>query len=87
MLEGFLTYSILPLLTDEGVWAAPNPAPLTEAEVFPVFEKIAKSDAYERQHLTQPTMDGRLVVLMNGLVHSEPAEGTPWEDAPEVFER
>lgn len=83
----FLTYSILPILKPDGVWAAPNPAPLTAEEVIPIFELVAANPRYQRQHLTTATEDDQLVHLQNGVVHSEPVEGTPWEDSPKIFHR
>lgn len=83
----FLSYSILPILAADGIWIAPNLAPLTAEEIEPIFELVAQNPHYQRQHLTTATEDGKLVHLQNGVVHSEPVEGTPFEDAPKIFHR
>lgn len=85
--ENFLLNELLPLLASGGVWVAPNPAPLTATEVTEIFERVAVSEAYDNQHMTTATHDRKVVVLMNGIVHDEPIEGTPWENAPDIFER
>lgn len=87
ILEGWLIHSILPILAKDGVWAAPDPAPLTAAEVRPVFERIAKLDAYDRQQLETATLDGRVVSLVNGVVSEHGVKGTIWEGKSQVFER
>lgn len=85
--ENFLLNELLPLLAPGGVWVAPNPAPLNADEVVEILERVAKSEKYERQHMTTATHDRKVVVLMNGVTHVEPVEGTPFEDAADIFER
>jgi hypothetical protein len=87
ILETWLTESVLPLLSPHGVWAAPNPAPLTAEEVEEIFGRIAKNDAYEHQHLETATCDRMVVALEDGKVSSRSVAGTPWEDSPDIFER
>lgn len=85
--ENFLLNELLPLLTPGGVWVAPNPAPLTAAEVTEIFERVAMTEKYKAQHMTTATHDRQVVVLMNGVIHTEAIEGTPFENAAEIFER
>ena len=75
ILETFILNELFPYLAKDGVWVAPNPAPLTCDEVVAIFKRVAEHDNYRTQHLTTSTMDGRVVVLMNGVVHDESAEG------------
>lgn len=68
ILRDFLENFILPRITETGLWAAPDPAPLAADEVEQVFEEIAKLDDYKRQHFVTATDDGHIVHLLNGTV-------------------
>jgi hypothetical protein len=85
ILEDFILNELFPILAKDGVWVAPNPAPLTCEEVTAIFKRVAEHDSYDRQLLATATIDGRVVTLMNGIVHDErePVDGR----APHIFER
>lgn len=87
VLEGWLTHSILPMLAPDGHWGAPDPAPLTAAEIRPVFERIAKLDTYKSQSLETATFDHKVITLIDGVVSERGVEGTPWDGAEQKFER
>lgn len=66
--------NMLGLLKSDGVWVAPDPAPLTAREVADTFELAAADPRYQRQHFSTRTVDGQAVTLLNGLIdiHPEP---------------
>lgn len=68
ILRRYLTQDILPLLTSEGFWGAPDPAPLSSDEVIEVFEQVANHSSYENQRLEIATADGKRVSLNNGKI-------------------
>ena len=66
--------TILSSLSPHGVWAAPNPAPLTANEVEEVFKTVKKSHRYKKQTLMTLTSDSFVVSMKDGLLHREKAE-------------
>jgi hypothetical protein len=76
-LYAFLRDEILPILEHDGVWIAPNPAPLNAEEVEAVFEAAAGLAHYSRQQLITRTDDHMMVTLLNGIVTIEPEPEAP----------
>lgn len=82
-----LTEEVLPILKPTGLWAAPDPAPLTTAEIRPLLERVAEHPNYDGQKMTTATFDDEVVHLENGEITVEPVAGTPWEGKPQIFPR
>jgi hypothetical protein len=59
----FAVEQILPLLTPNGVWIAPDPAPLTNDEIGEVFTEIRKHARYQGQTLQVTSSEGAVIVL------------------------
>lgn len=76
-LYSFLRQQILPMLKDDGVWMAPDPAPLNAEEVSAIFESVAGLADYSRQQLITRTDDHKMVTLLNGIVTVEPEPEAP----------
>lgn len=87
IMEGYLIDAVLPLLTPDGVWAAPDPAPLRASEVRPVFEKIAANPRYKHQRFETATWDRKVVTLNDGAISEGDVEGTMWAHSHDRFER
>lgn len=75
-LYNWLEDQLLPLLTEDGVWLAPDPAPLPAEDVALIFQAVADGPNYKRQNLATRTNDHMIVTVYNGVVTTEP-EGKP----------
>lgn len=64
--------SIVEFIASDGVWVAPDRAPLNAREVSEAFERIAGDSRYSRQHFATRTVDGQVVTLLNGIITTEP---------------
>lgn len=64
----FVTTEVFNRIREDGYWAAPDPAPLTDKEVVIIFEEVARHPRYYRQHIETLTKDEKRVVLQNGVV-------------------
>lgn len=60
------------ILKQDGLWIAPDPAPLTAAEVREMFEDLRTDYRYSRQHFSTRTVDGMAVSMLNGVITTEP---------------
>lgn len=71
ILVHYVRDTVLPMLKDDGVWMAPDPAPLNGEDVERAFAAICQSPNYSRQHLSTRTQDGFLVTAYNGVITKE----------------
>lgn len=71
ILFDFVTNFVLPILASNGLWMAPDPAPLTAEETKIIFERITRHEAYEHQTLVMKTIDGKRVVVEDGKARTE----------------
>jgi hypothetical protein len=83
----WLTEALLPRLKPRGIYAAPDPAPLTTAEVRAIFERVAEHKSYKGQVLVMATLDEEVIDMQRGEINVKPVAGTPWEGKPQVFPR
>ena len=87
IMYGWLTERVLPTLSPKGIFAAPDPAPLTTEEVKAIFERVAQHKNYTGQLCATATLDEEVVQLQGGEITVKPVAGTPWEGKPQVFPR
>lgn len=66
VMHDWLVETILPILKPEGMWIAPDPAPLLASDIEGIFERIAAHRNYERQLLISDSLDGCTVMLRDG---------------------
>ncbi len=71
VLYDWLTEEVLPILNRDGVWRAPDKAPLTADETIPVLEAVMKHDNYRHQTLVTPTEDNWMLRAIAGTVFKE----------------
>jgi hypothetical protein len=70
-------FDLLPLMKDDAVWMAPDPAPLNAEEIEAIFKSVAGSGDYARQSLTTRSDDHQIVSMLNGIVTIEPEPEAP----------
>ena len=68
ILYDWLTGAVLPLMSENGLWTAPSPAPLNADEFAAVLESVMEHESYKHQFLESGTNDGFWLVGHNGEV-------------------